>query len=67
MCNHKAIYSGGFKKKVQQIDDNPNIFEVTYKGGRSCCIKFTTTKNKEYLKLKGYDSNHYASIINFIF
>ncbi|WJX63681.1 hypothetical protein P8452_48538 [Trifolium repens] len=31
MCNHDhdAIYSGG----VQQLDDNPNMFEVTYSGG----------------------------------
>ncbi|XP_045832133.1 uncharacterized protein LOC123923489 [Trifolium pratense] len=41
MCNHMTRYSGGFKKKVQQLDDNPNMFEVTYKGGHSCCMSLT--------------------------
>ncbi|GAU44392.1 hypothetical protein TSUD_246180, partial [Trifolium subterraneum] len=28
-CNHSVL--SPFKKKVQQLDDNPNMFEVTYK------------------------------------
>jgi hypothetical protein len=29
------------KKKVQQLGDNPNVFEVTYKGAHSCRITLT--------------------------
>ncbi|CAJ2652700.1 unnamed protein product [Trifolium pratense] len=29
------------KKKVQQLRDNPNVFEVTYNGAHSCRISLT--------------------------
>ncbi|KAK2376568.1 exocyst complex component EXO70B1 [Trifolium repens] len=35
-CSHLKLDACRAKKKVQQLGDNPNVFEVTYNGAHSC-------------------------------
>ncbi|XP_045829001.1 uncharacterized protein LOC123920744 isoform X1 [Trifolium pratense] len=35
-CSHMNLDACQAKKKVQQLGDNPNVFEVTYNGAHSC-------------------------------
>ncbi|CDP13897.1 unnamed protein product [Coffea canephora] len=35
-CTHQKLYQCPAKKQVQRLDDDPNIFEVTYRGDHTC-------------------------------
>ncbi|XP_057724391.1 WRKY transcription factor 55 [Arachis stenosperma] len=40
-CTHQKQYGCPAKKQVQKIDNNPNIFEVTYVGDHTCHMSST--------------------------
>uniref|UniRef100_A0A8R7P2W8 WRKY domain-containing protein n=2 Tax=Triticum urartu TaxID=4572 RepID=A0A8R7P2W8_TRIUA len=40
-CTHKNYYGCDAKKKVQRLDDDPFIYEVTYCGDHSCLTSTT--------------------------
>ncbi|XP_027333705.1 WRKY transcription factor 55 [Abrus precatorius] len=40
-CTHQKLYACPAKKQVQRLDDNPNIFEVTYRGDHTCHMSST--------------------------
>ncbi|RDX68500.1 WRKY transcription factor 55, partial [Mucuna pruriens] len=40
-CTHQKLYECQAKKQVQRLDNNPNIFEVTYRGNHTCHMSST--------------------------
>lgn len=40
-CTHQKLYECQAKKQVQRLDQNPNIFEVTYRGNHTCHMSST--------------------------
>lgn len=40
-CTHQKLYQCPAKKQVQRLDDDPNIFEVTYRGDHTCHLSST--------------------------
>ncbi|KHN25802.1 WRKY transcription factor 55 [Glycine soja] len=40
-CTHQKLYECQAKKQVQRLDQNPNIFEVTYRGDHTCHMSST--------------------------
>ncbi|KAF8397047.1 hypothetical protein HHK36_018685 [Tetracentron sinense] len=40
-CTHKSFYGCGAKKYVQRLDENPDVFEVTYFGDHTCHMSST--------------------------
>ncbi|KAF7816564.1 WRKY transcription factor 55 [Senna tora] len=40
-CTHQKLYDCPAKKQVQRLDDNPNIFAVTYRGSHTCTMSST--------------------------
>ncbi|KAL3524069.1 hypothetical protein ACH5RR_016903 [Cinchona calisaya] len=40
-CTHQKLYQCPAKKQVQRLDDDPNIFEVTYRGDHTCLLSST--------------------------
>ncbi|XP_061339193.1 WRKY transcription factor 55 [Gastrolobium bilobum] len=40
-CTHQKLYGCPAKKQVQRLNDNPNIFEVTYRGEHTCYMSST--------------------------
>ncbi|XP_027155032.1 WRKY transcription factor 55 [Coffea eugenioides] len=40
-CTHQKLYQCPAKKLVQRLDDDPNIFEVTYRGDHTCHLSST--------------------------
>ncbi|KAM3309890.1 hypothetical protein ACQJBY_030911 [Aegilops geniculata] len=44
-CTHKNYYGCDAKKKVQRLDDDPFMYEVTYCGSHSCLTSTTPLLN----------------------
>ncbi|KAK7301058.1 hypothetical protein RJT34_11914 [Clitoria ternatea] len=40
-CTHQKLYACPAKKQVQRLDDNPNIFQVKYRGEHTCHMSST--------------------------
>ncbi|KAI9110818.1 hypothetical protein K1719_018256 [Acacia pycnantha] len=40
-CTHQKLYQCPAKKQVQRLDNNPNIFAVTYRGSHTCHMSST--------------------------
>lgn len=40
-CTHQKLYQCPAKKLVQRLDDDPYMFEVTYRGGHTCHMSST--------------------------
>ncbi|KAL3521321.1 hypothetical protein ACH5RR_019470 [Cinchona calisaya] len=40
-CTHKRLYDCPAKKQVQRMENDPNIFEVTYLGNHTCHLSST--------------------------
>ncbi|KAI3704984.1 hypothetical protein L1987_75214 [Smallanthus sonchifolius] len=40
-CTHQKLYNCPAKKQVQRLDNNPYIFEVTYRGDHTCTMSST--------------------------
>ncbi|CAI9273863.1 unnamed protein product [Lactuca saligna] len=40
-CTHQKLYNCPAKKQVQKLDNDPNTFEVTYRGDHTCIMSST--------------------------
>ncbi|KAD5961398.1 hypothetical protein E3N88_12871 [Mikania micrantha] len=40
-CTHQKLYNCRAKKQVQRLDNDPRIFEVTYRGDHTCTMSST--------------------------
>ncbi|KAL4576057.1 hypothetical protein LXL04_012145 [Taraxacum kok-saghyz] len=40
-CTHQKLYNCPAKKQVQKLDNDPNTFEVTYRGDHTCTMSAT--------------------------
>lgn len=40
-CTHQKLYKCPAKKQVQRLDDDPTIFEITYRGDHICHLSST--------------------------
>ncbi|XP_054792338.1 WRKY transcription factor 55-like isoform X2 [Prosopis cineraria] len=40
-CTHQKLYQCPAKKQVQRLDNNPNMFAVTYRGSHTCHMSST--------------------------
>ncbi|KAI3519661.1 hypothetical protein L1887_08876 [Cichorium endivia] len=40
-CTHQKLYNCPAKKQVQKLDNDPNTFEVTYRGDHTCTMSST--------------------------
>nr|KYP53762.1 WRKY transcription factor 55 [Cajanus cajan] len=65
-CTHQKLYECQAKKQVQRLDDNPNIFEVTYRGKHTCHMSSTAPSSSSSLPLQQLlvDMTHNSNTIS---
>jgi len=52
-CTHQKLYECQAKKMVQRLDQNANIFEVTYRGKHTCHMSSTAPSSVPLEQLLG--------------